>query len=144
MSKLEADYFSGARLRFVYHGIIYSKKNSKQIIRNSRTGRPMLISSKQAQKMERDIVTQLSEQNARKPLKTPLDCECRVSITIYQPDRRRRDLDNQATSLLDGLVDAAILLDDKNSIVTEIHVKNGGVDKSDPRAEIEVEYGTLL
>lgn len=94
--------------------------------------------------MERDIVTQLSEQNARKPLKTPLDCECRVSITIYQPDRRRRDLDNQATSLLDGLVDAAILLDDKNSIVTEIRVKNGGVDKADPRAEIEVEYGTLL
>lgn len=133
-----------SKLEFVYHGIIYSKKNSKQIIRNSRTGRPMLISSKQAQQMERDIVTQLSAQNARKPLKTPLDCECRVSTTIYQPDRRRRDLDNQATSLLDGLVDAAILLDDKNSIVTEIRVKNGGVDKADPRAEIEVEYGTLL
>lgn len=133
-----------SKATFVFYGVVHSKKNSKRIIYNRRTGKPQIISSAQAIEMERAIATQLSEQNAVKALKTPFDGKCEVHIKLYQPDKRRRDLDNQATSLLDGLVDAGILLDDHCKIVTKLTVELAGYDKANPRAEIEVEYGTLL
>ena len=130
--------------QFTYHGIVYSKKNSKQIVINKRTGKPQIISNRKALAMESDIATQLSAQNALKTLKTPFSGDCAVYMIVYQPDKRRRDLDNQATSILDGMVAAGILADDNNEVVTELHIKNGGIDREDPRVEIEVENGSLL
>ena len=33
--------------RYVYNGVVYSKKNSKSIITNRRTGKPMIVASKE-------------------------------------------------------------------------------------------------
>ena len=59
-----------------------------------------------------------------------------VDATIYNPDRIRRDLDNQITSLLDGLVRAGALPDDCASLVTSIKATFGGIDKDNPRADV--------
>ena len=120
-------------LALTFHGVIYSKKNSKRLVRNRATGRPMLISSKRAIQNEEDMVWQFST------LRTATLCfPLRVEIDIWQPDRRRRDLDNQATSILDALVRAGIIQDDSTKIVHELEVKLAGIDKTDPRAVIRI------
>ena len=62
----------------------------------------------------------------------------RVSVTIdvYWPDRRRRDLDNAVKSILDGCTKAALWDDD--SQVAELTVR-AHVDRERPRAELVVE-----
>lgn len=39
-------------MKLTYQGVIYSKKNSKSIITNRRTGKPMIVASKKAKDME--------------------------------------------------------------------------------------------
>ncbi|KRE33276.1 hypothetical protein ASG85_13425 [Paenibacillus sp. Soil724D2] len=59
----------------------------------------------------------------------------RVSITLelYFPDKRRRDLDNYSglgfKFLMDGLVDNGILPDDSINEVVELRIIPGGISK---------------
>lgn len=121
--------------KFVYHGTIYSKKNSKSIVTNRHTGKPMVVSSKNARAMEHEMALQFRLQ--RNGFVAPKPCS--VTIFIWRPDNVRRDLDNAATSCMDGLVKGGILDDDDFSHVGSICVADMGIDKSDPRAEIEIE-----
>lgn len=50
-----------------------------------------------------------------------------VTITLFAPDRRRRDVDNYAKSTLDALVNAGVLVDD--SQVKDLRLKWGEVTK---------------
>lgn len=135
----------------IYSGVVHSKKNSKQIIKDP-TGRPRIISNAKAREMEHDMIAQF---HAQMPLigltreiymtqtERILDCKDHartysVEATIWNPNNIRRDLDNQITSLLDGLVQAGVLPDDCSSIVTEITARYGGVDRIKPRAEIHI------
>lgn len=121
-------------MKFTYQGVIYSKKNSKSIITNKRTGKPMVISSKNARAMEHDMAVQFMLQ--RKGYTAPKPCS--VSIFIWRPDNVRRDLDNMATSCMDGLVKGGILADDDFSHVESLSIVDMGIDKSNPRAQIEI------
>lgn len=130
-------------INLTYEGVVRSKKNSKQIITNPRTGRPMITSSKQAHEMELEMVWSFIDQAQRKgwEARTPDQCEGKeyvIEIAIWQKDNRRHDLDNQATSILDALVKAFIIPDDSVKFVGRITVDNMGVEKSNPRAEIKV------
>ena len=40
-------------MKLTYQGVVYSKKNSKSIITNRRTGKPMIVASKKAKDMEK-------------------------------------------------------------------------------------------
>lgn len=137
-------------MKLTYFGTIYSKKNSKRIVRTK--NRQFLISSARAIEMERDMVEQFHTQ-----LRTQLSTKAGsfdwreethrildglvpvgVNLKIYNKDKRPRDLDNQATSILDGLVKANVLVDDKSDIVRVLRVEYKGIDKENPRAEIEI------
>lgn len=48
----------------------------------------------------------------------------KVGLTFYHADRSRRDSDNQATSILDLLVDCKVIEDDCWSIIPIIIIKN--------------------
>ena len=61
-----------------------------------------------------------------------------VSIRIWEKDKTRRDLDNQATSVLDALVRAGVIEDDSVRVVQKLNVELAGFDKKVPRAEIEI------
>ena len=61
-----------------------------------------------------------------------------VDIKIWESDRTRRDLDNQVTSILDGLVKGGILEDDSIRTVGRIKAEVAGFDKNNPRAEIVI------
>lgn len=123
-------------LRLVYNGVVYSKKNSKRIIINRRTGRTGLISSDKARANEYDMISQFLSQKPRHQVPSPVS----VSIDIYEPNRCRRDLDNQATSILDALTRANVLADDSINHVSELHVRLAGIDNKRPRAVVYIKH----
>lgn len=129
--------------KFIYNGVIYSKKNNKRIITNKRTGKPQIISSQQAKEMEADMQAQFSMQAMAKGWepRRPADDNSiyEVTICITEKDHTRRDLDNQATSILDALVSAMILPDDSVRYLHSLHVIYMGANKNDPKAEITIE-----
>lgn len=135
-------------IKLEYHGVIYSKKNSKRIITNSRTGKPQIISNDNAKAQEMAMTWAFREQAVNQGWffdKNPKEYEGLsyiICVQIYQQDRRRRDLDNQLTAILDGLVAAHALPDDSNKFIRQIEVYNCGVDKEDPRAIIRIDEAT--
>ena len=52
-------------LYLTYLGEIYSKKNSKRIITNARTGRPQIISNERAKNQELEMVWSFTTQCAK-------------------------------------------------------------------------------
>lgn len=69
----------------------------------------------------------------RIPLQGPLS----VRVVFFHGDRIRRDSDNGLSSVMDLLVDAQILQDDKWEIVREISVRNE-YDKKSARCDIRI------
>lgn len=67
-----------------------------------------------------------------------IDEELKITMTFYHGDQRKRDSDNQASSILDTLMDAEVIADDKWQIVRELSIKNF-YDKANPRAVITIE-----
>ena len=131
-------------IQLVYHGTVYSKKNSKRIITNWRTGKPSIISNKNAKNQEVQMAWELCGQAREQGWTcdweeekdhTP---EFEIEIHIWHKDRRRRDLDNQATAILDALVAAQIIPDDSVEWLPRLTVQYRGIDKEDPRALIIV------
>lgn len=125
-------------LDLTYHGVVYSKKNNKNIVVNRRTGRPQIISSQRVREMEVAMVREFQAQAAAAKWEASTDTTYEVSIFIRTKDRTRRDLDNQATSILDALVAAGVIPDDSMKYVISLQVEFMGVDKNDPRAEVVV------
>ena len=55
----------------------------------------------------------------------PLEGRLAVEVTLFPPDRRRRDVDNAMKAALDSLAHAGAYLDD--SQIDELHVRRGAV-----------------
>lgn len=64
--------------------------------------------------------------------------KCKMIITYYFKDKRRRDTMNYDKMLMDGLVEANIITDDNYNVITEFTTK-GGYDKDNPRTEVVIE-----
>lgn len=124
-----------SQLQIEYHGVVVSKKNSKVIRVNRRTGQRFITSNNIAKRNESDMVEQFALQT-RGAFKAEDWSPCSLEFKIYEPDMKRRDLDNQITSVLDALVRAEVLLDDSIETVRGITVRLMGVSKSDPRVEV--------
>lgn len=61
-----------------------------------------------------------------------------VRLSYYFQDNRRRDPDNYCGKLiLDGLTKAGVIKDDDFDHIT-LTIEKGGVDKDNPRTEIEI------
>ena len=62
----------------------------------------------------------------------------KMKITYYFKDKRRHDPSNYDKMLLDGLVEANIIIDDNYDVIQEF-TTIGKYDKENPRTEIELE-----
>lgn len=116
--------------KLVIPGNTPSKKNSKQI--TVRGGRPIVrCSDRYAQWNEAAVMTLRVQARGRK------FTDCKIMISFYYGDRRKRDIDNGVASVFDTLKDAGIIEDDNYSLIPKCYVESH-YDKDNPRAEITI------
>lgn len=126
------------RETFILQGEVVSKKNNNRY--NPYTGR---VYKKMGyivwhKKALAEIMSQKKLCNAERELLLPLKKVSWVSMTFYHADNHRRDADNQATSVLDLLVEAGIIADDNHKILQGF----SAINKSNNEAKcvIKIEY----
>lgn len=112
----------------VIRGRIPSKKNSRRPF--IRGGRVMNFTSKNYVDWNKNALLQLNCQE-----KIPNGSW--LILKFYMPDKRLCDLTNKAESIMDTLVDAGLLQDDNYEIVPNITLQFEGIDKENPRCEID-------
>lgn len=125
MSKLWGMVSRRKGMKIVLTGIVPSKKNSRI---NTRSG--LSFPSKKYTAWHKDAVKQL-EGIKKIPSGTPL------IFTYYNDSKRSGDLSNKWQSIEDTFTDCGIIEDDNWFILPDIHMKFGGIDKENPRAEID-------
>ena len=108
-----------------------SKKNSQQIFKNPKTGRPFIMPSKQYKQYEKDAAAFLLPRPA-----SPIDRAVNVKCLFYMPTRRVVDLTNLLEAADDVLVYAGVLEDDNSNIVAGHDGSRVLYDKGSPRTEI--------
>lgn len=121
------------QVELVFHGKISSKKNAHRAVFNPRTRKMRVIREASVRNNEADIIAEFYQQycNKRVEWKPPLS----VTIEIWEESRRRHDLDNQASTILDALKEV-VIPDDNVSVVQELIVRYMGVDAQFPRARV--------
>ena len=111
-----------------------SKKNSRI---NTRSGRS--FPNARYVKWHNDAVAQICKQQMTgKVLSIGNDEQVKLSVTFYHGDLKRRDSDNQLSSILDTRVDAGVLFDDNWRIIPQKEIFDL-FDKGNPRCEIVIE-----
>ena len=110
-----------------------SKKNSQQILTNSKTKRPFIMPSKQYKAYEEKAAWFLRPRPPR-----PISCPVNVKCVFYMPTRRRVDKSNLEEAAHDVLVYAGILADDNRDIIAATDGSRVLYDKDNPRTEITI------
>lgn len=88
------------------------KKNSQQILINSRTGKPFIAQSKNYLEFERECGKFLLKYK-----NNIITCPVNLKCLFFVPDKRKRDLINLEEAIADILVKYGILIDDNYNIV---------------------------
>lgn len=107
-------------------GNIPSKKNSKMIVWRGKV--PLLLPSANFTKWHKEALKQLT---GIKPIKSN-----KLSITFFSENNRKWDLSNRAESVMDLLVDAGLIEDDNYTVISDLHLKFGGVNPGKVGCEI--------
>jgi Holliday junction resolvase RusA-like endonuclease len=118
--------------KIILKGRPITKKNHQMIARNRRTGRPYVLQSKQYRQYEEDCLKQLMICRAR--FAGPVRMKC----LYWMPNRRRPDLLGLLQATADILEKAQIIDNDRN-VVSFDGSRIAGVDRENPRVEIEIE-----
>ena len=104
---------------FRLNGEVPAKKNSRIVLKNGKN-----IPSAKYQKWHEENLAVVFCQAVRQRLREPLSCPVSVCVEFCHKDNHRRDGDNGLSSILDLLVDAAVLKDDCWQIVRNVIVEN--------------------
>jgi len=118
--------------KIIIKGRIPSKKNSRNIF--VRGGRPINVPSKQYVIWHKDAMLQMSNYRGVGVVE---NIE-RVELFFYAPDKRKYDLTNKAESIMDLLVDFGTIEDDNCEVIKDIRIFSRGVEKENPRCEIDI------
>ena len=88
-----------------------SKKNSQQILINSKTHKPFIAQSKLYKEFEQNCGYFLNK------YKTNIDYPVNLKCLFYVPDKRKRDLTNSENAIADILVKYKVISDDNYNII---------------------------
>ena len=108
------------------------KKNSQQILINSKTHRPFISQNKRYKDYAKDagmFIPRLDE---------PIDYPIIISARFYMPSKRRVDTVNLEEALWDVLVDHGFIADDCRDIIAGSDGTRTFYDKGNPRTEVYV------
>ncbi len=118
---------------FIITGNPMVKKNSRDIVRNPRTGRMYPIKSDALKACEDDAIYQLQSQKGRM-MKLPYTIPLRIKFMFYRKDKRGVDLSNLYEFAQDVLQSAGII---ENDVLIESHDGSRKLyDPENPRTEI--------
>lgn len=109
-----------------------SKKNSQQIMINSKTKKPFISPSSKYIQYERMCMLWLMKYRYQ------IDFAVNIKYLFYMGSRRRCDLTNLIEAADDVLVKARVILDDNYNIVAGHDGSRVLYDKENPRTEIEI------
>jgi Holliday junction resolvase RusA-like endonuclease len=118
-------------IQFTIPLVPISKKNSQQIFRNSRTGRPFIVPSKKYKEYEEAARWFL-------PKIPTITTAVNVKCLFYMPTHRKCDLTNMLEAVDDILVGASVLQDDNFTIVQSHDGSRVLYDKEHPRTEVYI------
>ena len=119
------------KLSFTLGGQVPAQKNSKTVAYNRATGKPFIMSNDNVRVWKVATAYDI-------PAGSVIHGSVEVEITLWNKDARKRDIDNMATSILDLLKNNGVIDDDNCFIVKKLIVIFGGVDREQPRAEINI------
>ena len=128
---VEVEYDLPKRLSLYFYWNIYPKKNNK------RAFRWIVLPSENYMKRHSIMSAKLEEAKWHEWRYNTFPC--RMTITSTSWNKMKGDIDNQATSILDLLVDAWLLPDDNKFIVQEMEIKNVGYVRNAPICKVELE-----
>ena len=122
-------------MKILLEGETPSKKNSR--IFNTKTKRS--FPNQRYMTWHNRVVSILNYHMATNRLMPiPEGKQVRLTVTFYHADYKRRDSDNQLSSILDTLVDAEILSDDNWKVIPEKHIYDK-YEKNNARCVIDIE-----
>lgn len=124
---VEVEYDLPKKLTLFFYWNIYPKKNSK------RAFRWIVLPSENYMKWHK-IMSEKLEGHKWKYNSFP----CRMTITSTAWSKMKWDIDNQATSLMDLLVDVWLLPDDNKFIIQELEIKNVWYVRNAPICKVEL------
>lgn len=119
---------------YIFHGEVVPKKNSRVVCRKSGKSFP----NKRYIAWQKEALVQIAR--AGKPQK-PIAL-CNLTLTLYHADNRGRDADNALSSVLDALVDAGVIEDDRWQVVRAIKVENKRSDSA--RCVVKIDAGNAI
>ena len=105
-----------------------TKKNSMQIVGNGK--RPMLIPSAQYRRYERDAGWFLKPLAISEPVN--------IRAIYFMPARRKVDITNLESALMDVLVKHGVIADDNCRVVVSTDGSRVMYDKENPRTEVTI------
>ena len=117
-------------MKIVLLGDVPSKKNSRITVRS--TGRS--FPSKNYQQWEREHLKSV----ATIPQLASRKKQASIEVCIFPSTRRAADLTNKVESINDLLVKAGVFEDDNWFVLPGVFLRFKGVDKENPRVEIEI------
>lgn len=132
-------YLQKEKMSFCYHFTIFGnpaiKKNSRTVVRNSRTGRMFPIKSRKLEIAEWDAYVDLMN-NKHASMKLPIRTPVNVCFTFYRGTRHRVDLSNLYGLPEDALQKAGVLEND--SLIESHDGSRKRYDPKNPRTEITI------
>ena len=129
----EVKIVRGQNMKMTIYGNPATKKNSMQIYKNSRTGRPFLTQSKRYKDYARDCAKQITGK-----YKQDIDYPINLKCVYYRKTKHRVDLTNLLAATCDILTDCGVIADDNYKIVRSHDGSRIDFDRDNPRVEIEI------
>lgn len=123
--------------KYIMYGDPASKKNSKQIIYNPKTKKPMIVSSKKYNRWHKEVKKQMKEDDVPK---LQLSGIMNARILSYRMNKRGGvgDVNNFTQGSLDILTEWGVIVDDNRDIIYSVDGSRIFFDKENPRTEIEL------
>ena len=118
------------KLEFTIPLVIPSQKNSKRIAINKRNNRPFVMSDQRIKDWRNQASVFLPNEDVKGRVE--------IEFNFTHKDKRRHDLDNEVSSLLDLFVLNGLLEDDSCFIVNKITANFVGVDKENYGVQIKI------